>query len=143
MGNLCTSVADQSLQWFRTTRVAMTAPTTPIVRTRKSRLSNVANQEIMLLLCVVAASLLVCDTCKASTGPQNRTVILDNGDIQWDENDTIPDTVQRSWMSRQAYLFARNSAWEMQDRLIKTGLTPAKANQEYLDLTACDYMYAV
>ena len=125
------------------TRVVITAPTPPIIRTKKNRLSKVANQEVMLVLCLVAASLLVCDTCKASSGPQNNTVILDNGDIRWDENDTLPDTVQRVWMSRDAYLFACDSAWEMQERLMKTGLDPAQANQDYLDLTACELMRAV
>ena len=108
MENLVTTVTDSTRGWLRASRDIMTAPTQPIVKPRKSRLHNIPNQEVMLILCFMAASLLVCDTCKAGT--QNNTVTLPNGDIRWDDNDTIPGMVQRFWMTYSSYVFARHSA---------------------------------
>ena len=93
MGNLVTTVTDSTRRWLRASRDKMSAPTQPIVKPRKSLLRNIPNQEVLLVLCFMATSLLACDTCKAGT--QNNTVTLSNGDIRWDDNDTIPGTVQR------------------------------------------------
>ena len=64
-------------------------------------------------------------------------VTLENGDTSWAES----YTVQQSWMSCEAYVFARDIAYVWNAPY--PFLDKNRASQSYLDETARNYMTAI